>query len=266
MEFWNQKTFCLVTGASRGIGQTIVTEFSKKVAPGSVFLILARSEAALEETKKSALRAAEPNQIQVVTAAVDLAKPNSKIYLDLIQSTLTSTGSKARDFDHALLVHNAASPGNITLSVAQMEDIEPLQEYFDCNIVSMILLTSQFVKVFSDESKQRSIVQITSIAATVPFSKMSLYCAGKAARDMLMQNLALENPSISVISYAPGPVDTELYDYAINNLPEAESQWFIDTKKSEEFMTPLQTVEKLIRVLGQKKYTKGEHVDHSEIE
>lgn len=34
MNFWGLKTFCLVTGASRGIGKTIAIEFSKHVAPG----------------------------------------------------------------------------------------------------------------------------------------------------------------------------------------------------------------------------------------
>ena len=35
-------------------------------------------------------------------------------------------------------------------------------------------------------------------------------CPGKAARDMLFRTMALEDPSIRVLNYAPGPLDTEM--------------------------------------------------------
>lgn len=36
--------------------------------------------------------------------------------------------------------------------------------------------------------------------------------AGKAARDMFFKVMALENPSISVLSYAPGPLKTDMFN------------------------------------------------------
>ena len=42
---------------------------------------------------------------------------------------------------------------------------------------------------------------------------MSPY-AGKAARDMLFATMALEVPDILVLSYAPGPLDTEMQTFA----------------------------------------------------
>lgn len=46
------------------------------------------------------------------------------------------------------------------------------------------------------------------------FSVCGLNCIlpGKAARDMYMKVVAAENPSLSVLSYAPGPVDTAMFD------------------------------------------------------
>jgi NAD(P)-dependent dehydrogenase (short-subunit alcohol dehydrogenase family) len=34
--------------------------------------------------------------------------------------------------------------------------------------------------------------------------------SGKAARDMMFATMALEEPNILVLSYAPGPLDTEM--------------------------------------------------------
>ena len=33
---------------------------------------------------------------------------------------------------------------------------------------------------------------------------------GKAARDMLLRTMALEDTSIRVLTYAPGPIDTDM--------------------------------------------------------
>lgn len=37
------------------------------------------------------------------------------------------------------------------------------------------------------------------------------FVLGKAARDMFFQVFALENPTIRVLSYAPGPLDTDMF-------------------------------------------------------
>lgn len=101
--FWNQKTFCLVSGASKGIGRTIAIEFSKKVAEGSLFVLVARTTSALESTKASILETTG-NKVKVVTATMDLEKPDKEAYYNLVNSALTQNGVQAKDFDHSLLV------------------------------------------------------------------------------------------------------------------------------------------------------------------
>lgn len=54
------------------------------------------------------------------------------------------------------------------------------------------------------------IVNISSLCAVQPFKSWGLYCAGKAARDMLFKVLADEEPNILVLNYAPGPLDNEM--------------------------------------------------------
>lgn len=50
-EFWGKKTFCMITGASQGIGRTLAVAFSRLFAEGSTVVLLARTERGLEETK-----------------------------------------------------------------------------------------------------------------------------------------------------------------------------------------------------------------------
>ncbi|CAL8079704.1 unnamed protein product [Orchesella dallaii] len=95
--------------------------------------------------------------------------------------------------------------------VVEMEDLADLSSYFSLNVISMVILSSQFFKVFNDSSKQRSIVQITSLSGLQPFKTWGLYCTGKAARDMLMKVVALES-FIQVLNWAQGPVETEMFD------------------------------------------------------
>jgi len=265
MEFWNQRSFCLVTGASRGIGKTIAVEFGKKVGPGSVMLLVARSASALEETKAEVL--ATSSGVKVVTAAIDLAQPDSGDYLHMINSALITTGTGARDFQHSILVHNAGSLGNIGLKALEWDNLSDLRTYYDFNLLSMILLTSQFFKIFKDRTSKRSMIQISSLGALTPFKTWSAYCAGKAARDMFMKSVAAEDPSISTLNYAPGPTDTDIYTEASSRTGDtALAKQFQDSKKDGTVLSTIQTITKLVRILGEERYTKGEHIDYYDLE
>ena len=262
-EFWNQKSFVLITGASRGLGRTIAIEFSKKVAPGSVFLLVARTADALEETKAAVL-AVSPS-VEVITKSVDLTKPDRQAYLDLITSAVTANGRSASDFDHAVLVHNAGSLGNLALKVSQFEDEKEIESYYSFNLFSMIVLNTQFLRVFNDESKKRSVIQISSLGAVQPFKTWGYYCSGKAARDMIMRSLALEDPSINVLNYAPGPFESAIYEEATKNTGDEETRKIFNATRDEgKILTPEQTTKKLVRILGEKKYA-GEHIDFYDV-
>lgn len=59
-------------------------------------------------------------------------------------------------------------------------------------------------------------MNISSLCAVKPFKNWALYCSGKASRDMMFQVLALEEPDVRVLNYAPGEEGNSLI--AINFL------------------------------------------------
>lgn len=54
------------------------------------------------------------------------------------------------------------------------------------------------------------VINISSLCAVQPFKSWGLYCAGKAGRDMLFKVLAAEEPNVTVLNYAPGPLDNDM--------------------------------------------------------
>lgn len=82
---------------------------------------------------------------------------------------------------------------------------------FDCE--EMFVIDCVRVKDLSrvrEGASRVKIVNISSLAALQAFESWSVYCAGKAARDMFYQALAKElkvqslDQSIKVLNYAPG--------------------------------------------------------------
>ena len=76
----------------------------------------------------------------------------------------------------------------------------------------MILLNAAFMRHISAMSSKVTvkIIHVSSLCALEPFKSWGLYCTGKAGRDMFFRVLAAEYPNIRVLSYAPGPLDTNM--------------------------------------------------------
>ena len=51
---------------------------------------------------------------------------------------------------------------------------------------------------------------------------ISFVHAGKAAREMFFKVMALENPDIRVVSYAPGPLKTDMFYCIRDNSYDSE--------------------------------------------
>lgn len=177
-----QKTFFVISGASRGIGQSMAIECASKFLKGSVIVLLARSASGLEITKSQILAKNQAN-ITVFTFAIDLCKPSTEDF-DKIFSTALN-GRNIEDFQSAIIVHNVGSIGDISKLARQFDenDLIKFQDYYSMNVFSVVTLNNAFLRIFDSYNGSvqpaqripRLIVNITSKAGVEPFESFTLY-------------------------------------------------------------------------------------------
>lgn len=78
--------------------------------------------------------------------------------------------------------------------------------YMSLNLYSVTCLTSVFMSKFNSNKAEKCIVNITSLFGIEPCKSLGYYCVGKASREMYFRVLALENPTLNIISYSPGNI------------------------------------------------------------
>lgn len=255
----NKKTFFVVSGASRGIGQRMAIECAKKFKSGSVILLLARSETRLEQTKLEIYNETKSKKMSVFTKSIDLRHPT----IDEIQNCFEDAlkNKSIDDFELAFIIHNVGTIGNIKKYSKQMNDISEWREYFDMNVFSVAVLNSIFIERF--ENCQKFIVNVTSLLAVEPYKATGFYCSGKAAREMYFRTLALEEKEILVLNYSPGPVDTDMVaDLETNSGSTDVQNIFSDMRKNKTILTTNQTTEKFLQIIEKGIYKSGDHVDY----
>ena len=144
------------------------------------------------------------------------------------------------------LVNNAAMGG--LLGPTERVDPRALAQMYTVNVTSPIHLMGVFVQSAPAGAALR-IVNISSGAAVRPFPGLSAYGSTKAALRMagMVLGAELDSPQrtrdatdVSILSYEPGTVDTEMQTEA-RNLPAARFPWvqiFKDFKANGLLVTP----------------------------
>ncbi|KAM7302434.1 sepiapterin reductase-like [Ixodes scapularis] len=254
--FWGKKFLIFVTGASVGIGRAIAVSFAKHVAPGSLIVITGRNTAGLEETKR--LVGDHGPDVNVVVETCDHSRASFRDYQELLRRASAQVESPER----VVLVHNAGTTGDTSRYAATYDDERVIDDYNHLNLTSVMTLTTAFLQHYGPDSKpSRTIINITSRAGIAAIPGLVLYCVGKAARDMYMKVVALENPSVSTLNYAPGPVDTAMFAQLKRGTKELEAM-HDSTIKEGRLLTPEKTVGRLIGILEDQKFTSGDHIDY----
>jgi dehydrogenase/reductase SDR family member 4 len=187
----------IVTGASRGIGQSIAELFARE---GAAVVICGRTQEALDRV------AAEITALggRVLPMACHVGRAED---LDRLAGAVT------REFGRIdILVNNAGT------NIAQGPALEMTDAQFDkmveVNLKSAYRLT-RLVAPGMCERASGSIINIASIAGLRPQFHSLLYSMTKAALIMLTQSYALElGPrGVRVNAIAPGLVETALSEY-----------------------------------------------------
>ena len=250
MAIFQRSSYCIVTGASSGLGRALsillAREWSKAAVPANIVL-LARNEELLKEVKH-----AIESECSGVTATVvvgDLGKLET--IDDVCRRAMMSYD--ASKYEQGLLVHNAGSLGDIWLPTAQQTDALSLQGHVMLNYTSMALLTSHFLSSVATAT----IVNMTSMAGNVSMGGLGTYCSLKSARNSFFKCLALEYPNVRLLSYSPGPCKTQMFtDFC--------TKAYINADKEGPNLTPLapeDSMAKLIQLLREDSYSNGDFID-----
>ncbi|XP_069111886.1 sepiapterin reductase-like [Argopecten irradians] len=260
-QVFHKKSFVAITGASRGIGRSMALKFAAMFPPKSVLVLMARNVEALEIVRTE-LMTLTPN-VTVIIRQYDQGKTDQGYFDGIFDSVLSENKITKGDFEQAMLVHNCASTGDKDRTGLQHCDGDRVRSYFDTNLCGMILLNSSFFSTFCGPSPARVIVNISSGGAQRPAPSLSLYCAGKAARDMFFRVLSTEEPSVRILTYAPGAVDTVMLQDLEENTSSLAMQTMINgIREDGKLLTPEAAVDDLVYVLQENKFNNAEHVDN----
>ncbi|XP_063166169.1 sepiapterin reductase [Candoia aspera] len=251
------RTACILTGASRGLGRSLAHLLAPRLPPGSALLLVARSAAALSELEGE-LRAACP-ALRVQGLPADLASGEGLRRVVEAGRGLREAGPPER----LLLINNAASLGDVSKSFSKFTDPGEVNSYLTLNITSALCLTASILEAFpARPGLSRVVVNISSLCALKPFKSWTLYCTGKAAREMMFRVLAAEEPDVRVLNYAPGPLDTDMQKVARTQSADPElRQMCLHMKQCGQLIDCEVSSQKLLSLLLANTFESGAHID-----
>ncbi len=211
-----QGQVAVVTGASKGIGAAIAEHLAD--AGAAVVVNYSRSREGADEVVKRISR----SEGKAVAVQADVSKPEE------VRRLFAETKKAFGKLD--ILVNNA---GIYEFSPLDAITPEHFHKQFDLNVLGLLLVTQEAVKLFGPSGG--SVINLSSVVATLAPPNTSVYSATKAAVTAITRSLAQELGSrkIRVNAVNPGMVETEGLHAA--GLSNSEG----DFRKSIEQQTPL---------------------------
>lgn len=116
----------------------------------------------------------------------------------------------AKPWDEIVVVNNAAMLGPI--GPASRKAPDDVIGHLNTNVVSGILFMARVIAAFQSHACRKTLVNVSSGAATKGYDGWSLYCASKAGLENFIRSLASEqardaHPFVA-INLSPGVIDT----------------------------------------------------------
>lgn len=274
-----------MTGASRGFGRCLAVDFSRELDGDVDMFLWARNAADLSSTAalvKEAwnVKGAAAGSLSISRTVIDLSNPAD--YLSKYEEFVHLIKDAA--YDRMFVVHNAGTLGELCYT-QEWSNFEALDSYWQLNLTSVCWLNKRMLEVFGVEQGELSgkgssdashsscrliIMNITSLCAIEPFESNSLYCTGKAAREMHHRVIAKEQVPfgrVRVLNYSPGPMDTDMQRQLRENpkVHEPLRRMFAEMKSSGKLVAPEHSSSLGVRYILKDEYECGAHVDYYDI-
>ena len=221
--------YYIVTGASRGIGEAIVRSLIK---PGNIIFAVSRN------LNEDIIELASSLNIPLYYDEVDLSNPSEaeKFIRGVFRKMQPVSGERIS------LINNAG----MLNPVGQVADLNfaDVDTHLKLNFLAPFILSSVFISETDKFDSQKVILNISSGASTIPFRSWSVYCASKAALDMLTKVMGAEQrvttSPVKTFALAPGIIETDMQQQ-IRNLQDSvfpDKQTFIDLFETGKLLKP----------------------------
>jgi benzil reductase ((S)-benzoin forming) len=220
----------IITGGSNGIGKAIAQKYS------------------LENFTVFSISRSKTSNVNYQQITADLS--NSSEAVKAINSAFSNLNLET--ISSITLLNNAGNLGEVN-TVGNLNS-EKIQQTIQLNTTTPLVLANEFIKLTKTLNCKKQIINISSGAATNPYSGWSVYCTSKAALDMTTRAIATEqsevNNGVKCVAIYPGVVDTNMQT-AIRKTTEAEFknvQRFIELKENNELYTPNFVADKIYQL------------------
>eukprot|EP01113_Clastostelium_recurvatum_P030330 TRINITY_DN3675_c0_g3_i2.p1 TRINITY_DN3675_c0_g3~~TRINITY_DN3675_c0_g3_i2.p1 ORF type:complete len:260 (-),score=64.50 TRINITY_DN3675_c0_g3_i2:49-828(-) len=253
----------VITGASRGFGQEVA---------------LAAADAGLSERYVLVSRSSSASTAEGIAKR----QKNAKVEANLIDfAEIDQLEGKLQGILEALdlasctsltWINNHGSLGPLqSLEDFTAAQISQIKLEIDANVTSVLVASAvllRALKASPKEGRRVQLVNVSSLAAVKPFVAWGVYCAGKAARDMVSAVVAEEckGAGVRTLNYAPGPLDTDMQrEIREGCAHEATREHFSSLHQEGKLVSPAQSASKLVALLADDTFESGQHVDYFDL-
>ena len=225
--------FCIITGASRGIGRELAILFAK--------------------SKYNLILTCKTN-IDMLNLLKDELEKDYNVIVKTKQGHLTENDLSNID-DLAIVINNASIAD---YNLLQDVSIDRYNEIIDSNLTDTFLTSKYSIPLFL-KHKQGLIVNISSIWGELGASTEVLYSMTKGGIISFTKALSkeLEPSGIDCICFKLGFVDTDMNSH----LTEEEKNEFIKDIKDKNLIDKKVVAKKMFDIITNRKYNTGDILD-----
>jgi sepiapterin reductase len=262
-----------VTGASRGYGRALSVEYARAASSPTTLVLFSRGVPGLEATRGLVLAAA-PAHVAVHLVPCDLSDLDS-----LAGVWASALAALPAQWSRAVLLNNAGGSGRVGQLRGTPLDtggIAAMRAALDLDLLSPWVLSTLFLQAVAARCAPLAaaaagpaapsvLVNISSLAALQPFACLGAYSVTRAARDMLARVVGEEEaPGVLTLSYAPGPMDSELQQEILGSpgCHASYKEFFADMAQKKTWVDMGTSAALCVRLINRPgAFASGAHVD-----